>query len=102
MLISKKWLNKYIEIMDIEDEKLESLLSLSGTSVESIDKPWSEISGVFTGTITKINQHPNADKLIICTVETKDRQYQIVTGDTSLEEGEIIPLAGIGASLKDG
>ncbi len=102
MLISKKWLNQYIDIMDIEDEKLESLLSLSGTSVESIDKPWQEISEVYTGTITQITSHPNADKLIICTVDTKDNQYQIVTGDTSLKEGDLIPLAKIGATLKDG
>ncbi|MEA1883579.1 MAG: phenylalanine--tRNA ligase subunit beta [Thermotogota bacterium] len=102
MLISKKWLNKYIDVLDIEDEKLDSLLSLSGTSVESIDKPWQEISGVHTGTITQITNHPNADKLIICKVDTKDNQYQIVTGDTSLKEGDIIPLAKIGATLKDG
>lgn len=102
MLISKKWLNKYIDIMDIEDEKLEGLLSLSGTSVESIEKPWQEISNVHTGTITQVTNHPNADKLIICTVDTKDNHYQIVTGDTSLKEGDIVPLAKIGATLKDG
>jgi phenylalanyl-tRNA synthetase beta chain len=102
MLISKNWLNKYIDILDIEDEKLDSLLSLSGTSVESINKPWQEISGVYTGTITQITNHPNADKLIICKVDAKDHQYQIVTGDTSLKVGDIVPLAKIGATLKDG
>ncbi|MFP4461074.1 MAG: phenylalanine--tRNA ligase subunit beta [Thermotogota bacterium] len=102
MLISKKWLNKYIEVMDIEDEKLVHLLSLSGTYVESIARPWNDISEVYTGTITQIKNHPNADKLVICTVDTKDDQYQVVTGDTSLKEGDIVPLAKIGASLKEG
>src|SRR6056297_2354665 len=102
MLISKIWLDKYIKVMDIDDEKLDKLLSLSGTSVESIEKPWEEISGVYTGTITRIKNHPDADKLIICTVDTKDGQYEIVTGDTTLEEDDIIPLAKIGATLKDG
>jgi len=102
MLISKNWLNKYIDVADIEDEKLDKLLSLSGTSVEQIEKPWEEISGVYTGTIIKIDNHPNADKLIICTVDLKNQQYQIVTGDTSLKEGDMIPLAMIGATLRDG
>src|SRR6056297_651072 len=102
MLISKNWLNQYIDILDIEDEKLESLLSLSGTSVESIENPWEGISGVYTGTIKKITTHPNADKLIVCSVDTKDQHVQIVTGDTSLKEGDRVPLAKIGAVLKEG
>ncbi len=102
MLISKIWLDKYIDVMDLEDEKLERLLSLSGTSVESIEQPWEEISGVYTGTITEIRNHPDADKLIICTVDTKDAKHQIVTGDKTLKEGDIVPLAIIGATLKEG
>ncbi len=102
MLISKRWLNKYIDVMSIDDETIDKLLSLSGTSIESIEKPWEDISGVYTGTITKIEDHPNADKLIICSVDSKEKTYTIVTGDKSLKEGDSIPLALNGAKLKDG
>lgn len=101
MLISKRWLNKYIDVSDITDKEMDSMMSLSGTSIESIENPWEGIQGVYTGRIEEITQHPNADKLIVCKLNFGEFERTIVTGDTSLNTGDIVPVALIGAVLKD-
>src|SRR6056297_215510 len=102
MLISKKWLQKYIDISDLSDEKLDSLWSLSGTSVESIENPWEGIEKVFAGRIVEIEDHPNADRLIICRVDIGHDTRTIVTGDRSLNVNDTVPVAVVGATIKGG
>jgi phenylalanyl-tRNA synthetase beta chain len=101
MLISKKWLNKYIDVSDITDDQMDKMMSLSGTSIESIENPWEGIEKVVVGRIEEIEKHPNADKLIVCKVNFGEYQKTIVTGDTSLAVGDIVPVALVGAVLKD-
>ncbi len=102
MIISRKWLEEYIDIGDISNEELDKLLSLSGSSVETIEFPWAGMENLVAGKITGIKKHPEADRLLICTVDTGDSVRQILTADSSVETGETVPVALEGTVLFNG
>ncbi|WP_027365532.1 phenylalanine--tRNA ligase subunit beta [Desulfotruncus alcoholivorax] len=102
MRVSYKWLKEYVQI-DVPPRELAERLTLAGVAVEAIEEPGKDISNVYTGKILKIEQHPNADKLVVCRVTTGgDEELQIVTGATNVREGHIIPVAVVGARLTGG
>lgn len=101
MKVSLNWLKDYVDIADLSVEEIAEKLIMSGTSVEEIIKPWDGLDAVF-GKILEINQHPNADKLIICRVGTGAEEYRLVTGDLSLNVGDVVAVAKPGSKLFDG
>lgn len=62
-----------------------------------------DIENVVTGQIKKIVKHPDADKLVITTVDVgKQRELQIVTGATNLKEGDYVPVALDNSKIANG
>lgn len=98
MLLPIKWLKDYVKI-DKESRELADGLTLSGSHVESINPLNKGIEGVVLGNILDIKKHPNADKLLICTVDIGDRELQIVTGAQNLTIGDYVPVAVVGSKL---
>ncbi|TYO94557.1 phenylalanine--tRNA ligase subunit beta [Desulfallas thermosapovorans] len=102
MRVSFKWLQEYVDI-DVAPEALAESLTLAGLAVEGMEEPGKGIEKVYTGKILKIDAHPNADKLVICQVEVGEgEQTQIVTGATNVREGQVVPVAVVGAKLAGG
>jgi len=54
------------------------------------------------GKITKIEKHPNADKLLVAQVDIKTETVQIVTGASNVNIGDLVPIAKDGAELPSG
>lgn len=101
MLLPIKWLNDYIDI-DVDTRKLSDALTDSGSHVDSIIDRDKEISGIITGKILKIEKHPNADKLVVCTIDLGNKEEIIVTGAPNVFEGAVVPVATVGAKLPGG
>jgi phenylalanyl-tRNA synthetase beta chain len=101
MLASYKWLNDYVEI-DISPKELADKMTMSGTKVEKIEELGKEISKVVVGKILEINQHPNADRLVVTKVDVGSEIIQIVTGAKNISEGDYIPVALVGSTLPGG
>lgn len=102
MRVSYQWLKDYVDI-DITPQELADKLTLSGLAVDVVEELGAEIDKVVTGRILKIERHPNADKLVVCTVDVgQGENLQIVTGATNVREGHIIPVALEGAKLAHG
>lgn len=102
MQISIKWLKDYIEFKETPEE-LADLLTMAGVPVENIHDKGAGLEKIVTGKIIKIEQHPNADKLCVCTLDVGAAdQVIIVTGATNVKEGQIVPVAMIGAKLPSG
>ncbi|WP_066640334.1 phenylalanine--tRNA ligase subunit beta [Desulfolucanica intricata] len=101
MLVSYKWLKEYVDI-PISPQELADRLTLVGVAVEKVHNLSEGIEDVYIGKILKIEQHPNADKLVICTVTTGGEPVRIVTGATNVREGHVIPVAVVGAKLPGG
>jgi phenylalanyl-tRNA synthetase beta chain len=70
-----------------------------GLEVDSIAGAAEAFSGVVVAQIIAAEQHPDADKLRVCTVNAGDETVQIVCGAPNARAGLIAPLAKVGAVL---
>ena len=101
MLLPIKWLKDYVDF-DFDVKKLADGLSNSGSHVESVIIPSEGLDKIVVGKIEKIDKHPDADKLVICSVNVGDEVLQIVTGAPNVFEGAIVPVALHGSTVAGG
>ena len=101
MLLPVKWLRDYVDI-DASTKEISEKITDTGSHVESIEDRSVGLSNLVVGKILKIEKHPNADKLVICTIDTGDEELTIVTGAKNVFEGAIVPVAKVGAKLAKG
>ena len=101
MLLPIKWLKDYVDF-DFDVKKLADGLSNSGSHVESVIIPSEGLDKIVVGKIEKIEKHPDADKLVICSVNVGDEVLQIVTGAPNVFEGAIVPVALHGSTVAGG
>lgn len=99
MDVPMSWLKDYVDI-DADIKEYVEDITMSGSKVEGYTTIAGEIKNVVVGQIKKIENHPDADKLVITTVDIgKNETLQIVTGATNLKEGDFVPVALDGAVL---
>lgn len=98
MLIPLNWLKDYVDL-SIPPEELGEMLTMAGLELESVDYRGKGLEKLVVARITEIKQHPNADRLKLCTVTDGNRDYEIVCGATNMKEGDNVALATAGASL---
>ena len=79
MKASKKWLNEYVECLDIDGKDMEKALTMTGTKVEQIEEI-GKYNNIVIGKILEITKHENAEKLVVTKVNIGDEIIQIVTG----------------------
>ena len=93
MLVPIEWLNDYIKL-DVSDEEFCDRMIMSGSNLETCEHFCEEMENVVVGKILKIEKHPDADKLVVCQVDTgADEPVQIVTGAPNVFEGAYVPVA---------
>ncbi len=100
MLVSLNWLKEYVNI-DMEPNDLGEALTMSGTKVETMTIVSGEIENIVTGKIKAIEAHPDADKLVICTIDFGDYERRIVTAAKNVFAGAVVPVALDRAVLAD-
>lgn len=102
MLTSLNWLKDYVDI-NLNAQEIESLLTNSGTKVETIEPVNATARGIVAGKITKIEKHPDADRLKVCTVDTGEAApLTIVTSAGNVFEGALVPVAVADSTIADG
>ena len=102
MLVPVKWIRDYVNI-DMDTVEFADKMTMTGTKVETIEFLGKEISNVVIGQIEEIDQHPNADKLVVCQVNVGEEELvQICTGAKNVSEGDIVPVAKVNATLPGG
>ncbi len=102
MNLSMRWLREYVDI-DASPREFAEAMTMSGSKVEGYEVEGEEISNVVVGKVLKIERHPDADKLVVCSVDVgKGEPVQIVTGATNVTEGSLVPVAMDGSTLPNG
>lgn len=102
MQVSTKWLKDYIDI-DLSVEELAEKFTLAGIPVENIIKAGEGLEEVVTGRIEELKAHPDSDHLLVCQMNVgKENLLQIVTGAPNVKEGQVVPVALVGANLPCG
>ncbi len=93
MLVPMSWLKEYVDINDDIDNFMEEM-TMIGQKVEGVTFLNDKIKNIVVGKIEKIEKHPDADKLIVCSVNVgSESNLNIVTGADNVYEGAIVPVA---------
>jgi len=101
MRVSLSWLKKYVNLAATPEE-LKRVLPMIGHEVASVEvKGLMPLPQVVVGEILTSAQHPNADKLSVCSVQTSltEPPRQIVCGAKNYKVGDRVPVALPGAKL---
>lgn len=95
------WLRDYVELPQ-ETSTIVERLAMLGFPVEEVITP-PRLSGIVAGKLERVERHPNADRLFVCTVDTGGPSpLTIATAATNVAAGQIVPVATIGAELAGG
>lgn len=102
MKISYNWLKQFLQI-DWDSQKTGELLTDLGLEVEGISSFESVkggLKGIVVGHVLTCEQHPNADRLKLTTVDVgQESPLQIVCGAPNVAVGQKVPVATIGTTL---
>ncbi len=102
MQVSTKWLKDYIKI-DITPEELAEKFTMAGVPVENVVHADEGLEKVVTGKIEKLEAHPDSDHLQVCQMNVGTGELlQIVTGAPNVKQGQVVPVALVGAHLPNG
>ena len=99
MRFSEAWLREWVN-PSISTQELADQLSMAGLEVDSIEPAAPSFSGVVVGAVLAREQHPDADKLSVCSVDIgAETPSQIVCGAKNVAAGMKVPVATVGATL---
>lgn len=99
MIISEHWLRTEWVNPDLDTDTLAHQITMAGLEVDAVDPVAGDFSGVIVAQIIAAEQHPDADKLRVCEVDTGSGTVQIVCGAPNARAGLKAPLAQVGAVL---
>ena len=103
MNTSLSWIKAYVPELDVTAQEFTDAMTLSGSKVEGYTKLDADLEQIIVGQITKIERHPDADKLIICQVDIgREEKIQIVTGAPNVKEGDKVPVVLDGGRVAGG
>ncbi len=102
MNVPYRWLREYTDI-NVEPKKFAHEMNMTGTETTGFTCVADTVKNVVVGLIEKIESHPNADKLVVCSVNIgKSDNIQIVTAAKNMKEGDLVPVALDGSVLASG
>ena len=102
MQVSIKWLHDYIDFTETSDE-LADKLTMAGIPVENVVHAGEGLEKVVTGRVETIERHPDSDHMFITQMNVGGPELiQIVTGAQNVKQGDIVPVAMVGAKLPNG
>lgn len=98
MIITRRWLEEWIDIEEISSESIVDTLNSIGLEVDSyqmIKIP----KKVVIGYVKSKKKHEDSQKLNICEVDVGSEVLQIVCGASNVESGQYVAVALVGAEL---
>lgn len=99
------WIKAYVPDLDVTDKEYADAMIMSGTKVETYERLDKNLDKIYIGQIKSIDRHPDADKLIICSVDLGDKNdgpLQIVTGAPNVKVGDKVPVVIDGGKVAGG
>lgn len=86
MKFTLSWLKKHLDTEASLDDILYALTDL-GLEVEEVVNPLDKLAGFTVAYVKEAEQHPDADKLRVCQVETDEGMKQIICGAPNARAG---------------
>ncbi len=98
MIVTKNWLNEWIDLEGVETQTIYKTLNSIGLEVDSLQSI-KVADGVVIGYVESCERHPDADKLSVCSVDVGAKKLQIVCGASNVRAGIHVAVATVGATL---
>ena len=95
MKFTLSWLKEHLETGASLDQIVETMVAV-GLEVESVEDPAERLKDFTIGEVLHAEKHPDADKLRVCRVATRDGEKQIVCGAPNARAGIKVAYAAVG------
>ncbi len=100
MLVSKQWLQEFVDVRHKTGQELADLITKSGIEVEGVEVRDADLNNIVVGRVLTKEKHPEADKLNVTTVDIgQEEPVQIVCGAPNVDAGQDVIVARVGARL---
>jgi len=94
MKVSLNWLDQWVPLDDLATDELAHRLTMAGLEVDAVDQIGEGTGNIVVGRIETIEDHPDADNLVICQVDVgRGDARQIACGAQNMSEGDRVPTA---------
>src|SRR5580658_3763256 len=98
MKFTLSWLKEHLET-DAGVAEVVAAMTMAGLEVESVEDPAAKLAAFSVAKVIEAVQHPNADRLRVCQVDTIDGRKEIVCGAPNARAGLTTIYAPIGAFI---
>jgi phenylalanyl-tRNA synthetase beta chain len=92
MKFTLSWLKDHLDTTASVDEIAEAITDL-GLEVEGVENPADALKDFTIGKVLKAEQHPDADRLRVCRVQTDEGEKQIICGAPNARAGITVVVA---------
>src|SRR6201989_2556374 len=96
MKFTLSWLREHLDT-DATAQHVVDAMTMAGLEVEHVEDPAGKLAKFSVAKIVEAVQHPNADRLRVCQVDTVDGRKEIVCGAPNARAGLTPIYAPIGA-----
>ena len=99
MNVSRRWLEAFLR-RPLEAQDIANRLAMAGAPVDAIEPLNAALAPVMVALVEAVKQHPNADRLSVCTVNdgTAERR-NVVCGAANVTAGKKYPFAPAGSTI---
>ena len=98
MKFTPSWLREHLDT-DATAGKIAEAMTMAGLEVEHVADPATKLAAFSVAKIVEAVQHPNADRLRVCQVDTKDGRKEIVCGAPNARAGLTTVYAPLGTYI---
>ena len=98
MKFTLSWLRDHLAT-NASLEDILDVMTNAGLEVESVENPADELIDFSVAQIKSFEKHPDADKLNVCKVDTKDGELQIVCGAPNVRAKMWVAFAAMGTYI---
>ena len=101
MKVPLRWLSEFVDT-GLSVEELAHRLTMAGLEAEKITFIGEGWDNIYVGQVEAVDPHPDADRLVLATVDAGNHRLQVVTGAPNIARDQMVALALSGARLIDG
>ena len=102
MNVSRRWLERFLR-QKLDAQDISTRLAAQGAAVDVIEPLNAGLGDIRVALVEEVRQHPNADRLRVCTVNDGGAERrQVVCGAPNVTAGRKYPFAPVGATVPVG
>ena len=98
MIVTYNWLKEFVDF-HLDPEELAHRLTMAGLEVDAMEHIGAGLESVIVARLISVDQHPDADRLTVCRVDTGSGEVQVVCGAKNHRSGDLVALAQVGSVL---